>query len=259
MNTALPPPLDKETLKVIHGLVRRSPLHRYVWEDRGVAPMGYLAGMATAFAVAYGRLITEDPLIAQAAKADTHDEDVDALSWYAGEFADLGMANDLAGANTLRHLYVLMIGLGMRESCGMYCEGRDVSAENVESDTAEAGLFQASWNIRSCCPDDMQTLFDQYNAALECGDFEYGYEQVFKTGVHCSDSSWSCYGSGDGLAYQELAKKMPLFACEVAAIGLRNRRQHWGPINRREVELKSDADNLLLEVQEIIDERWPEV
>jgi hypothetical protein len=51
------------------------------------------------------------------------------------------MANDRDGPETLRPLFALMLGHGMRESSGRYCEGRDRSAENVASDTAEAGLF----------------------------------------------------------------------------------------------------------------------
>jgi hypothetical protein len=55
-----------------------------------------------------------------------------------------------------------MMGLGMRESSGQHCEGRDMSADNVSSDTAEAGLFQMSWNA-SGCSTVMQTVLDQYS------------------------------------------------------------------------------------------------
>ena len=43
------------------------------------------------------------------------------------------------GAVTLRHLFALILGLGMRESSGRYCEGRDMSASNVSAETAECG------------------------------------------------------------------------------------------------------------------------
>ena len=43
------------------------------------------------------------------------------------------MRNDVSGTDTLRHLFVLMIGLGMRESSGRYCEGRDQSASNTSA------------------------------------------------------------------------------------------------------------------------------
>jgi len=37
----------------------------------------------------------------------------------------------------------------MRESSGQYCCGRDTSEDNTTADTAEAGLFQMSWNAMS--------------------------------------------------------------------------------------------------------------
>jgi N-acetylmuramoyl-L-alanine amidase len=70
--------------------------------------------------------------------------------------------------------------------------------------------------------------------------------------VECSDSNWQNYGSGDGARYQEMAKELPLFAVETTAIALRRLRQHWGPINRKEVELRREADNLFLSVQRYI-------
>jgi hypothetical protein len=38
----------------------------------------------------------------------------------------------------------------------------------------------------------------------------------------------------------------------ITAVGLRTRRQHWGPINRREVDLMSEADDMLQQVQELV-------
>ena len=47
----------------------------------------------------------------------------------------------------LRRSFALLLGLGMRESSGRYCEGRDRSANNTGADTAEAGLFQMSFDL----------------------------------------------------------------------------------------------------------------
>jgi hypothetical protein len=44
----------------------------------------------------------------------------------------------------------------------------------------------------------------------------------------------------------------------VAAIGLRKRRKHWGPINRQEVELVPEADELLRAVEELLATAPPE-
>jgi len=49
-----------------------------------------------------------------------------------------------------------------------------------------------------------------------------------------------------------LSKYAPLFHALVTGVGLRCLRQHWGPINRSEVELKKDADTMLRSVQEIV-------
>jgi len=56
------------------------------------------------------------------------------------------MDNSRGGVDVLRHLFVLLTGLGMRESSGHYGEGRDASATNTSAYTAEAGLFQVSYN-----------------------------------------------------------------------------------------------------------------
>jgi hypothetical protein len=246
---APPIALTQEQINAICDIAATSAIACYAWEDRGVAPPGYTNGIAVAFAIGCVRLDQGDPIAAEMARANTGDDAIDALSWYDSDFAALGMANNVGGVDTLRHLYVLMMGLGMRESSGAYCEGRDMSADNVSADTAEAGLFQMSWNASSCST-SMQNLFDCYAAA----DRSEGYQDVFQDGVSCSSSDWENYGSGDGAQYQEMAKSLPLFACETAAIGLRSLRQHWGPINRKEVELRGEADAMLAAVADYVAE-----
>jgi hypothetical protein len=241
------PPFDEETIDEIGGIAMESEIAGYSWKDRGKAPAGYIKGMAVAFARVYCKLKAHDPAAREMAKADTGDEDHDALAWYGDVFDDFDMDNDGFGVDTLRHLFALMLGLGMRESSGVHCEGRDMSAENVEADTCEAGLFQMSWNASSCS-DEMQKLMDAYTSdGAACA------LDVFKQGVSCSQSDWSCYGSGSGAEYQALAKSCPQFAVETAAIGLRNLRQHWGPINRHEAELREESDEMLQAVQAFLE------
>jgi Putative peptidoglycan binding domain len=143
------------------------------------------------------------------------------------------------------------MGLGMRESSGKHCEGRDQSASNTTSDTAEAGLFQQSWNSHTCST-EIDKLFDEYKVGLTSDPPQCALA-TFKEGVSCSSGSWSNYGSGTGRDFQQLAKSCPQFTCEVAGVGLRNLRQHWGPINRKDAELRPDADALFLGVQEILE------
>src|SRR5262249_38618591 len=67
---------------------------------------------------------------------------------------------------------------------------------------------------------------------------------VFDDDVECSSSDWQCYGSGPGYDYQKLAKSCPQFAVEAALLGMRKRRQHWGPLNRYEVEVMPEAEDV---------------
>jgi len=173
------------------------------------------------------------------------DPDKDALAWYKQEFANLGMHNNVAGLDTLRHLFVMQIGLGPRESSGKYCEGRDLSASNVQSDTAEAATFQTSWNIRSA-NSTIGPLLPYF------WDNPNGFLEQFKLGISPTANNLNSYGSGDGVRYQFLSRFCPLFHVMVTAVGMRTLRQHWGPINRREVTLKREADQLLSDVQALV-------
>jgi hypothetical protein len=144
--------------------------------------------------------------------------------------------------DTLRHLFVLLIGLGMRESSGRYCEGRDRAADNTTADTAEAGLFQTSYNASLESP-LLPKLFAHYAANPD------GFVSVFKEGVRCTAANLENYGSGPGAEFQRLSKACPAFAAEFAAVGLRVDRSHWGPVNRREAEIRPECDAMLQEVQ----------
>lgn len=243
--------LARDQIDAIVAKAQASPLMRYSWRDRGVAPAGYIPGMCLSFAQALLWLDGGFSVAVPMAQADRKQPDTDALSWYGAEMTAKGWSNALAGADTLRHLFVLMIGLGMRESSGRYCEGRDMSASNVQPDTAEAGLFQTSWNIASASP-EIEKLFDGYLIDPN------GFLREHQPGVTPKPDELLNYGKGaEGTQYQWLAKYCPAFATMVTAIGLRLRRQHWGPINRKEVELVSDAERLLQDVQAIVESGEP--
>lgn len=231
-----------------------SPVAQYEWEDRGTAPIGYIKGMALCFARVYQKLKDGDPAAKEMAKARELDDSDDALTHYERRFQRLGWDNSQAGAVTLRHLFVLMLGLGMRESSGSFCEGRDMSSSNGGSDTSEAGLFQMSWNAH-VSSSQIVRLFDVYNATPA----PEGYAKIFHEGVRCTESQLRNWGSGRGRAYQELAKASPAFAVESAAVGLRNLKNHWGPIIRREAELNPSANNLFMHIQDLVDNKEIEV
>jgi hypothetical protein len=244
--SGLPPKFPDDVIAQISQIASSSLIAGYSWKDRGRAPPGYINGMAVAYGQAVVRFDAGDPVMLEMAKADTWDDDVDALSWYRSNFNAIGLSNAKAGLDTLRHLYVLLLGLGMRESSGKHCCGRDQSASNTSSDTAEAGLFQTSWNAHNC-DDAFDTLAGQYDK-----ESPQGYMSVFAEGVSCSSSDWSCYGSGAGYDFQETCKWSPVYAVETCAITLRNLRQHYGPINRKEAEIRLDSDTMFRSVEDYI-------
>jgi len=235
------------SLDRITQVAAESQIARYKWRDRGVAPPGYIKGMALAYARVYCKVKAGDAAATEIARANTGNTDKDVLAHYAQEFNAAGMSNELAGVDTLRHLFVLLIGLGMRESSGHYCAGRDRSASNTTAETAEAGLFQTSYNARKA-NSLMSQLFRQYSANPS------GFVEVFREGVKCRDSDLENFGEGDGREFQRLSKACPTFAAEFAAVGLRNVRKYWGPINRKAAEIRPECDAMLMRVQKVVDE-----
>jgi hypothetical protein len=231
-----------ELIEQVTQIAAGSDISRHVWKGRGVARKGYIKGMALVYGRVFSKLKAGDAAAIEMAKAKSGDSDRDALAWYDAIFAEKGMNNGADGEDTLRHLFVLLIGLGMRESSGRYCEDRDKSESNERADTAEAGLFQTSFNARTASP-LLPMLFKSYSKNPS------GFVDVFKEGVRCMASDLENSGTGAGVEFQKLSKTCPAFAAEFAAVGLRNVRKHWGPINEREAEVVLDCDRMLREVQ----------
>lgn len=237
--------LPPDQIKQICQLARDSAIAKYSWRDRGVMPLGYIQGVALSFALAVSLLRAGEVTVQRMARKDTNDPDEDALSWYASKFQNLGMDNSKSGVVTLRHLFALMMGLGPRESSGRYCEGRDKSASNTSADEAEAGMFQTSWNIKNG-DDYIEGLLEDFWVNPN------GFLSEFQAGVELDSDDLGNYGGGDGARYQFLSKYAPAFHCMVTALGLRVLRKHWGPLNRNEVELRKEADDLLQQVERVI-------
>ena len=208
-----------------------------------------MQGVALSYAQTYLKLQQGHPaaLIMASARMNS---DKDALNIYRSNYDNLGMSNEEDGIDTLRHLYALMLGSGMRESSGRHCEGRDQSATNTTSDTAEAGLFQTSYNAHSASDPEFSALMTEYTASQNKPTC---YLSQFDDGVSCSSSEWSCYGSGNGYHFQQLCKECPAFAVETHALTLRNLANHYGPVVRKEVELKTDADRMFKSVQKYME------
>lgn len=219
-----------------------SAIRRYSWLDRGRAKIGYYKGMA----IAYGNCVQKlagGGAPEQAMAVAVGSPERDALAHYAPEIG--GLAESTATpADRLRCVFALLLGLGMRESSGKYCEGRDQSANNVDALTAEAGLFQTSFNSMSASP-ILADLFQHYQGTTDLRD-------VFSESVTCSPSSAINYGAGTGRTFQELTKNCPAFAVEYAAVLLRIQRRHWGPINKKRAELRADSFGLLRQIEALV-------
>ncbi len=237
--------LTQQAINAIVALAASSDLAKYSWPGRGRAPIGYTKGMAVCFGQTYAKLLAGDS--AARAMVAVVDGPYDVFDHYDQQFADIRMETDGASdADRLRALFVILTGLGMRESSGRYCEGRDRSASNTTADTAEAGLFQQSWDSRRANP-EIEKMFRSYSKDSR------GFLDIFKEGVLVKPGDLDNYGSGDGREFQFLCKLCPEFAVEVAAIGLRTLYTHWGPIVRHEAELVPAANALFKQVQAIVD------
>jgi uncharacterized protein (TIGR02594 family) len=244
-----PPPgaLTAKQQSDIRNIAKTSHIAKYSWPDRGVAPSGYTQGMALAFAQDCVRLKARHPTVIEMAKARTN-SDKDALNVYKDEYHQMGMSNERPGIDTLRHLYVMMLSSGMLESSGEHCCGRDQSASNVSSDTCEAGLFQTSYNASNASDPEFDDTMDEFMA-----NHAMCYLEAFAENVSCSESDWENYGSGRGFQFQQLCKNCPMFAVETHGLTLRNLCNHYGPCNRGEYVLKTDADSMFQDVQDYIE------
>lgn len=170
----------------------------------------------------------------------------DALTYYQPEFNKLKITTNQAGVEAVQAIYTLGFGLGMRESSGKYCEGWDTSAgSNRKSDEGEAGLYQFSYNSISASP-DLKSLYIEYiNSPNRC------LLNVFQENVTCK--SQTVLGTGSGAEFQKFVKQCPAFAAEYGMSLLRVLRKHFGPINRKEAEVKPVCEKVLTQISDLIE------
>ena len=233
------------TYNGITGLAAISSCAKIDWKNRGVAPIGYFKGIALTYAKAVCQEKRTDVQLVSKAKTQAPS---DALAWFDQEFAAKKMDNSKDGLDTLRHSFVLLIGLGLRESSGSHCCGIDRSAKplNNHGPDTEAGAWQTSYNSHVYSP-ELDKLFAQYKATND-GCF---YKE-FHEGVKCTDSNLQNFGDGDSLLFQKMSKGCPAFAAEYAAVMLRVKRSHYGPLNNRAAEIRPECDELLKKVEAMV-------
>ena len=66
-------------------IAAKSTIANYDWADRGVAPLGYIKGMAVVYAMVYCKLKAGDTAAKEMSKENTGDADVDALALDFGQ------------------------------------------------------------------------------------------------------------------------------------------------------------------------------
>lgn len=233
----------------IEDTAARSSCSSYSWRNRGRAPAGYIKGVSLSFARSLCRLKasnTPSVLAKLLSAASTGNSSKDALTYYQSIFSSLQMKTNTAGEDSLRALYTLGFGLGMRESSGAYCVGWDTSAGgNRPSSAGEAGAFQTSYDSIGANPELMK-LYREYQASPGRCQLD-----VFKEGATCRPQR--VLGTGAGADFQAFNKACPAFATEYAMTLLRVLRQHFGPINRKEAQVIPACNSLLQKVQQIVE------
>jgi len=194
------------------------------WKNRGLAPLGFIKGMAKTFALSY--CAPTSPTTLKLSKPLGSQTD-DALKYYGLKPA--------TPKDIFIETFTLGTGLAMRESSGSYCTGRDKSAGNTSSDTAEAGLMQTSFNSVNA-DKELKRLFDFYvKDGAPC------YLETFKEGASCKPYDNVNFGAGDGLKFQKLSKSCPAFAAQYSMIVTRVLKSHFGPILRLEAQISTEC------------------
>jgi hypothetical protein len=234
--TPSPTPVSSVTVrKSISDIVEKhTGCTNYYWKNRGRAPKSYVNGMALMYA-----------------------------KQVCGQGTDFIKPNTITGRNTLNrryedglkyygisgnqlNTYTFLIGLGMRESTGKYCVGRDRSQNFTKSDNAEAGIYQMAYVAR-VFNKELKPLYMKYkNGELSCE-----LEIFKKSPIKCTSYDAKTFGTGEGARWQELMKRCPAASAQWAAILMRSQLRHFGPIKRREVEFKTQCRDMLSEVEKV--------
>lgn len=140
------------------------------WKSRGLAPMGYIKGMALTYARSLCRIKSSggtQPVARILMAANSQNSKKDVLAYFNQSISRLGINVSQAGKEPLAAVYTVGMGLGMRESSGRYCEGWDKAAgSHRTSAAAEAGPFQASFDSMAVS-NELNRLYQEYKASPE--------------------------------------------------------------------------------------------
>src|SRR5215813_5694121 len=256
----------------ISQLISDSGLVQFAWRERGRAPIGYLEGIARTYARVYCNF-KKDPIdqfadamargVAPGApQLDGNGNFLDAVKKFKPNFDAFEVDVEVDGIDVLRAVFTILFSLGMFESGGKHCAGWDrgkldgwgdpTKAVVPTATNSEAGLFQISFDIGVGVPGDFQDLYERYKQRPLSG-----FLVNFRHGVTCQvpgTDGGAIFGTGDGKDFQEFSKECPAFTAELAALAIRVRANHFGPINKNKIEIVQSCWDLLQEIESAIDE-----
>lgn len=161
-----------------------------------------------------------------------------------------GPATDL-----LVHNYSILFSLGMIESEGAFDEGRDTSAWNIDSFSAEAGTYQASYDTHknekgetTAVPEEVYNfLMNEYQrgTSSKCLANVFSIDQILSQ----NRESW---GWGDGYEFQEALKHCPALAADYEAYLLRVTSNVNGPLLTRQAQAKPECAEILGDIKDLL-------
>jgi hypothetical protein len=178
-------------------------------------------------------------------RAELGDEGNDALSFY-NQVSDIPVDTPL---HRLEAVYTLAIGMGMVESSGEPGAGapHDSANPNPDAETAEAGLFQTSFNSYEStkkAPALLQ-LTSQYGASdAPC------HLSIFFEGT--SGQISPPVGAGKGAAFQQMTKTCPAFATEYVMVMLRLDRGHYGTLKKHHAEYEKKCLAMFRGIESVV-------
>jgi uncharacterized protein YgiM (DUF1202 family) len=232
----------------ILAVAEASDLIVYKWGGgHGRVARGYTKGMALAFGRTYCKLLANDPIALETAKAVDGANNLDALVRNGSRLSEAEIpVPSAAGVEMLMTVYAVLMGLGVNESDGKWHEGMYGPDGNATHETAEAGIFQTSFNITDNHA-NARKLYAAYRGKTD------PWLPIFQEGVPYHPNGLKNHGNGPGVEFQELSKYSPTFAAEMAALRMRTKCTHWAPLRDKYVLLTDEALQFFREVKAEID------
>lgn len=216
-------------------LAASSSCATYSWKNKGVAPAGYIKGVALSYARSICRLKKAErapsALAAILGSAVTNNKTNDALSYFKNILGSFNNNLSTKGEAPLRAVYSLGMGLGMQMSGGSNCGASSASVFPVSS---------SSMGVSSV----LSTLLSEYKTS----DSGRCFLDVFNEGTNCSANSTTAPA---GTNIQSFANSCPAFATEFAMTLLRLNQFSLGSLGT--VEVAPACDQLLQNIQSVID------